>query len=127
MSLKGLFSAADVISVHLPLTPSTRGLIGSELLHLMRPCAVLINTSRGDVVHEQDLAYFLRNRPDAAAVLDVRIKEPPADLLFCDLPNAYLSPHIAAFTSAAQEQVLVTVLDDTGRVLSGGTPQWPAP
>ena len=127
MSLSDLFSSADVISLHLPLTSRTRGLIGSELLTRMRPQAILINTSRGEVICEPDLECFLRNRPDVTAVLDVRSKEPPGDQLFCDLPNACLSPHIAAFTSAAQEQVIISVLDDVGRVLSGGTPLWPAP
>jgi phosphoglycerate dehydrogenase-like enzyme len=93
----------------------------------MRPHALIVNTSRGDVLREHDLEHFLRSRPDAAAVLDVRSEEPPRDQLFCDLPNAYLSPHIAAFTSAAQKQVLTTVLEDVERVLSGGAPLWPAP
>jgi phosphoglycerate dehydrogenase-like enzyme len=127
MSLTDLFSSADVISVHLPLTEATRGVIGLGLLQLMRPHALIVNTSRGDVLRERDLEHFLRSRPDAAAVLDVRSGEPPRDQLFCDLPNAYLSPHIAAFTSAAQRQVLTTVLEDVERVLSGGAPLWPAP
>jgi phosphoglycerate dehydrogenase-like enzyme len=126
-SLSDLFSSADVISVHLPLTEATRGVIGLELLQLMRPHALIVNTSRGDVLREYDLDCFLRSRPDAAAVLDVRSNEPPGDQLFCDLPNVYLSPHIAAFTSAAQKQVLSTVLEDVERVLSGGLALWPAP
>ena len=126
-SLTDLFSSADIISVHLPLTEATRGVIGPDLLQLLRPHALIVNTSRGGVLRESDLEHFLRSRPDAAAVLDVRSEEPPGDQLFCDLPNAYLSPHIAAFTSAAQRQVLLTVLDDVERVLSGGTPLWPAP
>lgn len=127
MPLADLFSSADVISIHLPLTEATRGIISLDLLQLMRPHALIVNTSRGNVLREYDLDCFLRSRPDAAAVLDVRSAEPPGDGLFCDLPNAYLSPHIAAFTSAAQKQVLSTVLEDVERVLSGGAPLWPAP
>jgi len=127
VSLTELFSSADIISVHLPLTEATRGVIGLELFQLMRPHAVIVNTSRGDVLRERDLECFLRARPDAAAVLDVRSKEPPGDQLFHDLQNAYLSPHIAAFTCAAQKKVLTTVLEDVERVLSGGAPLWPAP
>jgi phosphoglycerate dehydrogenase-like enzyme len=125
--LTDLFSAADVISIHMPLTEATRGAIGLDLLQLMRPRALIINTSRGAILREQDLDCFLRSRPDAAAVLDVRSDEPPVDRRFCGLPNAYLSPHIAAFTSAAQKKVLLTVLADIERVLSGGAPVWPAP
>jgi phosphoglycerate dehydrogenase-like enzyme len=127
MPLTDLFSSADVISVHLPLTEATRGVIGLDLLQLVRPHALIVNTSRGGVLRENDLECFLRSRPDAAAVLDVRCEEPPRDQLFSDLPNAYLSPHIAAFTSAAQKKVLSTVLEDVERVLSGGAPLWPAP
>jgi phosphoglycerate dehydrogenase-like enzyme len=127
MPLTDLFSSADIISVHLPLTEATRGAIGLDLLQLMRPRALIVNTSRGDVLREHDLDCFLQSRPDAAAVLDVRSDEPPRDRLFCGLPNAYLSPHIAAFTSAAQKQVLLTVLEDVERVLAGGAPLWAAP
>ena len=127
MPLTVLFSSADVISVHLPLTEATRGAIGLDLLRLLRPHALIVNTSRGDVLREYDLECFLRSRPDAAAVLDVRSEEPPGDRLFCGLPNAYLSPHIASFTVAAQKQVLLTVLEDVERVLSGGVPLWAAP
>jgi (S)-sulfolactate dehydrogenase len=125
--LTDLFSAADVISIHVPLTEATRGAIGLDLLQLMRPRALIVNTSRGAILREDDLECFLRSRPDAAAVLDVRSDEPPLDRLFCGLPNAYLSPHIAAFTFAAQKKVLLTVLADVERVLSGGAPLWAAP
>lgn len=126
-SLADAFSAADVISVHVPLTDSTRDMIGTELLAKLRPGAVLINSSRGEVVIEAELDAFLRHRPDVTAVLDVRRAEPPKDELFRDLPNVRLTPHIAAFTTAAQKQVLSTVLDDVDRFLSGGAPRWPAP
>jgi phosphoglycerate dehydrogenase-like enzyme len=126
-SLPELFSSADVISVHVPLTPGTRGFVGSELLQLMRSHAILVNSSRGEVVREQELEAFLRQRPDVTAVLDVRCEEPPKDQLFRDLPNVRLAPHIAAFTTAAQKQVFSTVMADVERVLAGGSPLWPAP
>lgn len=126
-SLSEVFSAADVISVHVPLTPSTRGFVDQSLLRLIRPNAVFVNASRGEVVNEEHLAAFLRSRPDVTAVLDVRCDEPPQDTLFSALPNVRLSPHIGAFTTAAQRQVFSTVLDDVVRVLSGGPAMWPAP
>jgi phosphoglycerate dehydrogenase-like enzyme len=125
--LSELFSGADIVSVHVPLTESTRGFIGLELLQSMRQHSVLINSSRGEVIQEPEMESFLRSRPDVTAVLDVRREEPPKDSLFRDLPNVRLSPHIAAFTSAAQKQVFFTVLNDVERVLSGGAPLWPAP
>ena len=127
VSLEDLFSTADVISVHVPLTASTRDLVGAGLLAKLRPGATLINSSRGEVVKEAGLDAFLRQRPDVTACLDVRCVEPPKDELFRDLPNVRLTPHIAAFTTAAQKQVLSTVLDDVDRFLSGGAPLWPAP
>jgi D-3-phosphoglycerate dehydrogenase len=126
-SLVDVFSNADVVSVHVPLTSATHDMIGADLLHRLRPGATFINSSRGEVVKEAELDAFLRMRPDVTAVLDVRCSEPPKDQLFRDLPNVRLTPHIAAFTTAAQKQVLSTVLDDVDRFLSGGTPLWPAP
>jgi phosphoglycerate dehydrogenase-like enzyme len=127
VSMTELFSTADVISIHVPLLESTRGFVSPELLGLLRKNAVLVNSSRGEVIREAELDAFLRTRPDVTAVLDVRCSEPPADQLFRDLPNVRLSPHIAAFTTAAQKQVLSTVLDDVERFLAGGKPLWPAP
>jgi D-3-phosphoglycerate dehydrogenase len=126
-SVTNAFAQADVISVHVPLTDNTRGMIGMDLLCKLKPGATLVNSSRGEVVKEEELDAFLRSRPDVTAVLDVRCTEPPNDQLFRDLPNVRVSPHIAAFTTAAQKQVLSTVLDDVERVLSGGAPLWPAP
>ena len=96
VSLEELFSRSDVVSVHVPLLDSTRGLIGPALLARLRPGATLINTARGGVIDEGSLIRFLHQRPDVTAVLDVTEPEPPAansPLRF--LPNVVLTPHIA--------------------------------
>jgi phosphoglycerate dehydrogenase-like enzyme len=96
VSLDEVFRLSDVVSVHAPLLPETRGLIGGQLLDLMKSGATLINTSRGAVIVESELCDFLERRPDITAVLDVVDLEPPDQRspLFT-LPNVVLTPHIA--------------------------------
>ncbi|MFI6299690.1 hydroxyacid dehydrogenase [Nonomuraea sp. NPDC050790] len=94
--LEELFAASDVISVHTPLLPETRGLVSRPLMSSMSPGATLINTARGAVVDETALLEVLAGRPDLFAVLDVTDPEPPApgSPLFT-LPNVVVTPHIA--------------------------------
>jgi phosphoglycerate dehydrogenase-like enzyme len=96
VSLEEIFRLSDVVSVHAPLLPETRGLIGGHLLDLMKPGATLINTSRGAVIVEPELWRVLERRPDLNAVLDVVDPEPPDQRspLFT-LPNVVLTPHIS--------------------------------
>lgn len=96
VSLEEVFRLSDVVSVHAPLLPETRGLIGEHLLNLMKPGATLINTSRGAVIVESELCRVLERRPDITAVLDVTDPEPPdhRSPLFT-LPNVVLTPHIS--------------------------------
>jgi phosphoglycerate dehydrogenase-like enzyme len=97
-----LLRQADVLSLHIPLTGQTRGLIGREALALMKPDAILINTARGGIVDEDALASALDEGRLAAAGLDVFAKEPPdrAHPLFA-LRNVVVTPHIAAGTRDA--------------------------
>lgn len=96
VSLEELFARSDVLSVHAPLLPETAGLITRRLLDLLPPQATFINTARGGLVRTADLTAFLRDRPDVQAILDVTEPEPPAaDSPLYDLPNAFLTPHIA--------------------------------
>jgi phosphoglycerate dehydrogenase-like enzyme len=96
VALPHLFACSDVVSLHAPLIPQTRGLITGELLASMKLGATLINTSQGAVVRESEMIDVLRARPDLTAILDVTDPEPPLPTcgLF-DLPNVILSPHIA--------------------------------
>ena len=103
-----LLSSADVVSLHLPLTPETRGLIGSDAIAAMKPGAVLINTARGGIVDEPALAAALREGRLGGAALDVFATEPltaEAAEVFRDVPNLILTPHIAGVTREGNARV----------------------
>lgn len=96
VSLEELFRQADIISLHVPASRDTQGLINRDTLNLMKPSAVLLNTSRGAAVVEEDLIQALKAKKIAGAGLDVYVKEPlPADHPFLKLENVVLSPHTA--------------------------------
>lgn len=100
--LDRLLATVDIVSLHCPLTPQTRGLIGAAQLARMKPDALLVNTSRGPVVDEAALVAALRARRIAGAALDTFAEEPPdpAHPLFA-LPNVIVTPHVAAATTGA--------------------------
>lgn len=121
-SLEQLFATADVLSLHCPLTPETRGLVNDRTLALMKSSAIIINTSRGPVVDEDALARALNNGTIAAAGLDVLCQEPPAD----DCPligarNCYITPHIAWASTEARERLFNIALDNV-KAFVGGNP-----
>jgi D-3-phosphoglycerate dehydrogenase len=115
VDLAELLGRSDYVTVHVPLSDATRHLIRSETLELMRPDAVLINTSRGGIVRQDDLVAALQSGRIAAAALDVFEQEPlPADAPIRAVPNAVLTPHEAAFspqsmTDLRREMVATTV------------------
>ena len=119
VELNDLLSRADVISCHVPASPSTEGLIDRQRLQQMRPTAYFINTSRGSVVVEEDLIAALKAGALAGAALDVRRAEPPARGELEEMPNVILTPHIAAFTQEAQDRVTRVVCEDLARLLGG--------
>ena len=119
VSLDELLARADVVSCHLPATAQTQGLLNAERFRQMKPSAIFLNTSRGEVVVENDLAEALRAGVIAGAALDVRTKEPPVPGALEGAPNLLLTPHIAAFTQEAQERVTRAICDDVARVLDG--------
>lgn len=120
VSLETLLEASDFLTIHLPLNRETRGLLNSDLLQRMKPTALLINTSRGEILVERDLVQALRDRTIAGAALDVLEKEPPLfeNSLF-GLDNVILTPHTAGLTHEAQEKVVQAIAEDVDRVLSG--------
>jgi glycerate dehydrogenase len=96
--LDALLAQSDVVTLHCPLTPATRGLIGEAQLRRMRPGALLINTARGGLVDEAALLAALRDGRIGGAALDVLSVEPPRNgnpLLDADLPNLIITPHVA--------------------------------
>lgn len=120
LSLATLLGKADVVSLHLPLTPNTSNLIDTEALALMKPGAVLINTARGGIVDEAALIKALRAGVLGGAALDVFASEPltaAAGAIFKDVPNLVLTPHIAGLTREANARVASVTVANVLRVL----------
>ena len=109
VSLDELLATADIVSLHCPSTPATRGLIGARELGLMKPDALLINTARGALVDGAALAGALRAGRLGGAGIDVLPQEPPVDgdpLLEPDIPNLILTPHIAWAAREARQRCI---------------------
>lgn len=120
MELDQLFSECDVISLHCLLTDKTRELVNAARLKLMKPTAILINTGRGQLVNEQDLADALNNGQIYAAGLDVLSQEPPkADNPLLTARNCYITPHIAWASAAARERLMGILLDNLKGYMEG--------
>ncbi|MFJ8443060.1 NAD(P)-dependent oxidoreductase [Kitasatospora griseola] len=121
-SLAALLTTSDVVSLHLPLTPETRGMIGRAELALMRPGAILLNTARGGIVDEQALADALRDpgHPLAATAVDTFDHEHAAFASpLSGLPNALLTPHVAGMTRTAMATAALHCADHIAALLTG--------
>jgi len=124
---KTLFSEADIVSLHVDMKAGNEKLVGESLLSLMKPTAILINTSRGEVLDDAALADALRHKRIAGAAIDVFDPEPPkADYPLLGLDNVLLTPHMAARTRTAIEN-MSWVVRDVVEVLQGRAPRYPAP
>lgn len=120
-----VFGQADVVSLHTPLTPETRGLVNEAKLRLMKPTSFLINFSRGEVVDEKALCMALRSGVIAAAAIDVYDPEPPLkDNPIFALENILLSPHSAALTEECVIRMATGAAEGIVDVLSGKKPQY---
>ena len=120
VDLDTLFRESDVLSVHCPLTPETRGLVDAARLATMKPSAYVLNTSRGPVVNEADLADALNTGRIAGAGVDVLSSEPPAaDNPLLNAKNCFVTPHIAWATKAARGRLLATVVSNVRAFLDG--------
>lgn len=125
VELAELFAVSDVVTLHTPLLPETRGMIGEALLRSMKPGASLINTARGGIIDQPALVRVLRDRPDLFAALDVTDPEPPApDDPLWDLPNVVLTPHIAGSRGRECERMGRRIVEELNRHLAGEPLRW---
>jgi glycerate dehydrogenase len=123
LDLDRLLATSDVVSLHCPLTPATRGMIGARELALMKPDALLINTARGGLIDGHALASALKARRLGGAGIDVLPQEPPVDgdpLLDPDIPNLLLTPHVAWAAREARQRCLDEMAANIQDFLSGG-------
>ena len=122
-NLERLFREADVISLHVPFSPETQKMIGTQQLSWMKPDAFLVNTSRGGVIDEAALVQCLKERKIAGAGLDVFAREPlPEDSPLKGLDNVILTPHTAALTRECVIRVAVEAAQSTLAVFRGRKP-----
>lgn len=117
--LDDLLRESDVVSIHVPLTPATDGMIGRRELALMKPAAVLINTSRGRVVDEQALVDALRERRIGGAGLDVYEREPALAPGLAELDSVVLLPHIGSASVGTRRKMAMTAAENILRGLRG--------
>jgi glycerate dehydrogenase len=118
--LQTLFRESDVISLHCPLTESTRGIVNRELLSIMKPTAFLINTSRGPLIDEQALADALNQGVLAGAGLDVLAVEPPTgESPLMTARNCHITPHIAWATWDARRRLMDTAFENAAAFVRG--------
>jgi glycerate dehydrogenase len=115
-----LISAADVVSLHCPLLPQTRGIINAAALSRMKPGSFLINTSRGPLIVEHDLVDALNNERLAGAAVDVLSSEPPAlDNPLLRAKNCIVTPHIAWATKEARTRLIESAAANLRAFLDG--------
>ncbi len=120
--LDQLLGWADAVSLHVPLTPETRGLVGARELALMQPSAVLVNTARGPVVDEVALAAALREGRLFGAGLDVYSEEPAVHPDLLAAPNLVLLPHVGSATVETRTAMAALAAEGVRAVLAGETP-----
>ncbi len=119
LSLDELLQQSDFITIHMPKTPETTGMIGDEQFGLMKGSAYIVNVARGGLIDEGALHRALTSGAIAGAGLDVFVTEPPVDSPLLGLPNVVLTPHLGASTDEAQEKAGVSVARSVRLALSG--------
>ena len=119
VTLDELLERSDFISIHMPKTPETTGMISTEQLAQMKPTAFIVNVARGGLIDEDALYEALKNGVIAGAGLDVFVSEPPSDIKLLSLPNVVVTPHLGASTDEAQEKAGVSVARSVRLALEG--------
>ena len=120
VSLEQLYRESDIISLHCPLTQDTEKMINRNALRLMKPTAYVINTSRGQLIHEEDFAEALNNGTIAGAGIDVLSTEPPSeDNPMLTARNCHITPHISWATYEARSRLMATAVQNINDYISG--------
>ncbi len=127
MPLDRLLSTSDVVSLHVPLTPETKHLIGQPELARMKRTAFLINTTRGPVVDEAALAWALKNHLIAGAALDVYEREPEINAELMTMENVVLAPHLGSATMETRTAMADLAARNAIAVVTGQPPLTPVP
>ena len=118
-TVEDLCRKSDYITLHVPVTEETRGMINARMIGLMKPTARIINVARGPVINEADLYAALENKQIAGAALDVFAQEPPENRGFEKLDNCIVTPHLGASTKEAQIEVAVEAAQELVEALRG--------
>ncbi len=122
VELEQIYTQADYITVHVPMTDQTKGMINSDTIGKMKKGVRLINCARGGIINETDLLAAIKSGHVAGAALDVyEVEPPPADWPLRDVPQVITTPHLGASTHEAQESVGIEVAEQIAEVLAGGT------
>lgn len=120
VSIEEIFSQSDVVSLHCPLTSDNHSFVNERLLSRMKPTAFLINTARGQLIHEHDLAAALKNKILAGAALDVLSKEPPSpENPLIGVPSCIITPHTAWLSFEARQRIMDITFSNVKQVLAG--------
>ncbi|MDG1399591.1 MAG: phosphoglycerate dehydrogenase, partial [Candidatus Binatia bacterium] len=120
VSLDDLYARADFVTVHVPMTNDTRGLIGTEAISKMKPGVRIINCARGGIVDESALAEGIRSGKVAGAALDVFVEEPPLGNPLLEMPEVIATPHLGASTGEAQVNVAIAIAEQVSHYLETG-------
>nr|WP_228506492.1 phosphoglycerate dehydrogenase [Frigoribacterium sp. VKM Ac-2530] len=119
LSLDELLATADFVTIHMPKTAETTGMIGLDQMKAMKPTAFVVNVARGGLIDEDDLYTALTTGEIAGAGLDVFVSEPPVDQKLLGLENVVVTPHLGASTDEAQEKAGVSVARSVRLALGG--------
>jgi len=119
MALEDLMAVADFVTIHLPKTPETVGLIGADLLAKAKPGLRIVNTARGGLIDEEALSDAIRSGQVAGAGLDVFAKEPCTESPLFELPSVVVTPHLGASTVEAQDKAGTTIAEQVVLALAG--------
>ena len=123
-SLEEVLARSEFVTVHVPLTPDTEGMIGAKELAMMKPGSIVVNCARGGIIDEEALARALANGHLAGAGLDVLGAAPPApDHPLLGLENVIVTPHTAFFSQASTRELERRTAEEAVRVLNGGMPE----